>query len=76
MKKAAKEDLDDDLRPEYDLAKLKGGVTGKYAQRFKDDTNLVLLAPDIAKYFPDDRSVNDALRSLVNIAKTQIPRVG
>jgi hypothetical protein len=72
MKKAAKTDLDDDLRPEYDLAKLKGGVRGKYARRFKAGTNLVLLSPDVAKYFPDDQSVNAALRSLVRIAKTQI----
>lgn len=73
MKKEAKTELDDDLRPEYDLSKLKGGVRGKYAERYKAGTNLVLLSPDVAKYFPDDRSVNAALRSLVRIAKTQVP---
>jgi len=62
----------DDLRPEYDLSKLKGGVRGKYAKRFQQGTNLVLLSPDVAKYFPDEQSVNDALRSLVNIAKTEL----
>ena len=70
MKKANNNKNADDLRPEYDLSKLKGGVRGKYAKRFKKGTNLVLLSPDVAEYFPDEQSVNDALRSLVNIAKT------
>ncbi len=62
----------DDLRPEYDLSKFKGGVRGKYAKRFKQGTNLVLLSPDIAKYFPDEQSVNTALRFLVRIARAEI----
>jgi len=60
------------LRPEYDLSKLRGGVRGKYAKRFQQGTNLVLLSPDVAKYFPDERSVNAALRSLVGIAMTKL----
>lgn len=64
----------DDLRPEYDLSKLKSGVRGKYAKRFQQGTNLVLLSPDVAKYFPDEQSVNDALRSLVSIAKAELRR--
>lgn len=72
MKKANKREMADDLRPEYDLSKLKGGVRGKYAKRFRQGTNLVLLSPDVAKYFPDERSVNAALRSLVGIAKAEI----
>jgi len=72
MKKANKKKTADELRPEYDLSKLKGGVRGKYAKRFQKGTNLVLLSPDVAKYFPDEQSVNDALRSLVNIAKTEL----
>ncbi len=74
MKKANNKKKADDLRPEYDLSKLKGGVRGKYAKRFQKGTNLVLLSPDVAKYFPDEQSVNDALRSLVNIAKTGLRR--
>ena len=62
----------DDLRTEYDLARLKGGVRGKYAKRFQQGTNLVLLSPDIAGYFPDEQSVNAALRSLVGIAKAEL----
>ena len=72
MKKANKKEMADELRPEYDLSKLKGGVRGKYAKRFSRGTNLVLLSPDIAKYFPNEQSVNDALRSLVTIAKAKM----
>jgi hypothetical protein len=72
MKKANNKKIADDLRPEYDLAKLKGGVRGKYAKRFQQGTNLVLLSQDVAKYFPDEQSVNAALRSLVGIAKAEL----
>ena len=70
MKKKIKKEHADELRPEYDLSKLKGGVKGKYAKRFKAGTNLVRLSPDVAKYFPNEQAVNSALRSLVDIAKT------
>jgi len=75
MKKANNREMADDLRPEYDLSKLRGGVRGKYAKRFQQGTNLVLLSPDVAKYFPDERSVNAALRSLVSIAKAELRHV-
>ena len=75
MKKASDSTARDDLRPEYDLAKLKGGVRGKYARRYSAGTNLVLLSPDVAKYFPDDRSVNAALRTLVGVAKARLRHV-
>ena len=75
MKKTPKNDLDDDLRPEYDLSKLKGKIRGKYASRFKDGTCVVLLSSDVAPYFPDDQAVDAALRSLVDIAKTQVREV-
>ena len=72
MKKVNNRETEDDLRPEYDLSKLKGGVRGKYAKRFQQGTNLILLSPDVARYFPDERSVNTVLRSLVRIAKTEL----
>jgi hypothetical protein len=72
MKKAYKRKMADDLRPEYDLSKLKGGVRGKYAKRFRQGTNLILLSPDVAKYFPNEQAVNDALKSLVGIAKAKL----
>ena len=58
----------DDLRPEYDLARLKGGVRGKYYKQAAAGTNLVLLEPDVARAFPDSSSVNRALRLLQEVA--------
>lgn len=53
----------DELRPEYDLAALKGGVRGKYHARATAGTILVLLEPDVAQAFSDGASVNQALRA-------------
>jgi len=65
--------MDDELRPEYDLSQLlEGGVRGKYADRYREGTNLVLLAPDVAEVFPDEEAVNEALRLVAQLAK--IPR--
>ena len=72
MKKINNSERDDDLRPEYDLSQMKDGVRGKYAKRFREGTNLVLLSPDVARYFPDEDAVNAALRSLVGVAKAQL----
>ncbi len=59
----------DETRKEYKRADLGKGIRGKYFQEYKKGTNLVLLSPDVAKAFPDDDSVNEALRSLMKIAK-------
>ena len=75
MKKQHNSETTDVLRPEYDLTVLKGGVRGKYAKRCRQGSNLVLLSPDVAKYFQDESSVNTALRSLVNIAKAELHHV-
>lgn len=64
MKKVESEE-DDDLRPEYDFSQLRGGVRGKYVDRYREGTNLVLLDPDVAAEFPDAQAVNDALRLLL-----------
>ena len=69
MKKASMKQRSDDLRPEYDLASLKGVVRGKYYRRAMAGTNLVLLEPDVARAFPDSDSVNRALRLLRDVAK-------
>ena len=58
-----------ELRREYDLSQLQGGVRGKYATRYRAGTNLVLLSPDVAEYFPDEQSVNAVLRELIRVAK-------
>jgi hypothetical protein len=62
MKKASEEQSSDDMRVEYDFSK---GVRGKYYQRYRQGTNLVLLAPDLAKVFRDSETVNSALRQFL-----------
>ena len=68
MRKQLTRRRSDDLRPEYDLARLKGGVRGKYYKQAAAGTNLVLLEPDVARAFPDSSSVNRALRLLQEVA--------
>ena len=68
MRKESVKRRRDDLRPEYDLARLKGGVRGKYYKQATAGTNLILLEPDVARAFPDSKSVNRALRLLQEIA--------
>ena len=53
---------------------MEGGVRGKYLSRFRAGTNLVLLSPDVAEYFPDEQSVNTALRTLIRVAKRPVRR--
>ena len=60
-----KDELDDELRPEYDLTKLKGKARGKYVERYKQGTNVVLLEPDVAAFFHNSEEVNEALRKLI-----------
>jgi hypothetical protein len=70
MKKKSNGERNDDLRPEYDLGKLlRPGVQGKYAGRFREGTNLVLLAPDVADAFPTAESVNEALRLVLQLTE-------
>lgn len=68
MKKAKS----DELRPEYRREDLGSGVRGKYLKAYRAGTNLVLLSPDIAKVFPTDEDVNDALRSLIEVAQKTV----
>ena len=64
MKKNPNKSADDDeMRPEYDL---RGGVRGKYYERYKQGTNVVHLEPDIAKVFRDSATVNEALRQYLS----------
>src|SRR5467141_4790940 len=74
-KKTEKRERPDELRREYDLSKLKGGVRGKYIARYRAETNLVLLSPDVAKHFPDEQAVNTALRSLIRGSKGSVRRL-
>jgi hypothetical protein len=59
----------DELRPEYRREDLGWGVRGKYFEAYQKGTNLVLLSPDVAKVFPTEEAVNEALRSLINVAQ-------
>ncbi len=67
MKKTGRRKADE-LRPEYDFASLRGGVRGKFVQRYRQGTNLALLDRDVAEVFPNDRAVNEALRAVMNAA--------
>ncbi|MCI5122596.1 MAG: hypothetical protein D3908_15685 [Candidatus Electrothrix sp. AUS4] len=58
----------DELRPEYKRSDFGTIVRGKYADRIKEESNVVLLEPDIAQAFPNDEAVNNALRSLLELA--------
>jgi len=70
MKKELPDKDDDDLRPEYDLSQLSGGVRGKYYERAKGGTNLVLIEPDLVEVFPTAEAVNRALRVVAEAAKS------
>jgi len=58
----------DEMRPEYDI---RGGVRGKYFERYRQGTNVVLLQPDVAAVFRSSEAVNRALRELIEIARRQ-----
>jgi hypothetical protein len=73
-KKAEKRTRGEELRREYDLGKLRGGVRGKHAENYREGMNLVLFSPDVARYFPDEQSVNKALRGLIDAAKGSLRR--
>jgi len=73
MKKKVNESSDE-MRAEYDLTKLKFVGRGIYAERFRAGTNLVLLDRDVRAAFPDDESVNQALRVIAKAAKQQAGR--
>ncbi|MBW4621139.1 MAG: hypothetical protein KME17_17495 [Cyanosarcina radialis HA8281-LM2] len=75
MKKEIDSEMEDELRSEYDFTQMTGGVRGKYVDRYRAGTNLVLLDPDVAQAFPNDRVVNEALRSLIQVAQSQQPKI-
>jgi hypothetical protein len=70
MKKA---DIAEGMRPEYDFSH---GVRGKYAKKYQRGSNIALLDPDVAKLFPDSKTVNDALRILVKVARQKVKKAG
>ena len=61
----------DDMRPEYDFS---GGVRGKHHKAYREDTNVVLLEPEVARVFRDSAAVNRALRMLIDLADGEVQR--
>ena len=57
------------MKDEYDFADVQGGTRGKYADRYEAGIHVVTLDPDVGKAFPDAKTVNDALRSILEVAK-------
>ncbi|HUA20831.1 MAG TPA: hypothetical protein VMU80_17085 [Bryobacteraceae bacterium] len=70
MKKRRSRRAAPEMRAEYDFS---GGVRGKYADRYRLGVNVILLEPEVAAAFPDSKSVNDALRALLEIADRRSP---
>lgn len=75
MKRKSKDEKVDELRAEYELGELlKSGVQGKYTDRFREGSNLVLLDEDVAEEFSTDQAVNEALRLVIQLKK--LPKAG
>lgn len=68
--KKAKRKATDELRSEYKRSDFGSLVRGKYAARVAAETNVVVLEPEVAKAFPNDKAVNEALRGLLDVAAT------
>lgn len=64
--------FEDDLRDEYDETLLKNGIRGKYVQRLTAGSNIVRLDPDVAAAFPNEEAVNEALRLLLQVARSTV----
>lgn len=69
MSQESKRTEKDEMRDEYDI---RGGVRGKYYERYRGGTNVVLLEEDVAAFFRDSQSVNRALRMLIDLAHKQV----
>ena len=67
--KKTDQNANDEMRPEYDFASMKGGVRGKYVKRLRERTNIVVLEPEVAEAFPNEQSVNQALRGVLNTTR-------
>ena len=66
MKKGTRRD--DEMRDHYDFT---GGIRGKYARRYAEGTNVVVLDPDVARFFPNREAVNETLRAVPQIVQIQ-----
>jgi len=64
-----RKDKSKEMRQEYRREDLGEGVRGKYLDTYRAGTNLVLLSPEVAKVFPTEELVNEALRQLIEVAQ-------
>jgi hypothetical protein len=69
MSQARLADADDEMRPEYDFS---DAVRGRYHQRYRNSSNIVVLDPDVSQVFPNSTAVNQSLRLLVTAARKRI----
>jgi hypothetical protein len=69
MKKTVCKMAEPEMRPEYDFS---SGMRGKYARRYAQGTNVVVLAPDVAKIFPTAEAVNRSLRALAALDRKHV----
>ena len=67
MKKASP--LENDMRAEYNFGSMRGGIRGKYVERLRRESNIVVLDPEIAQAFPTGEAVNAALRGMLDTAR-------
>jgi hypothetical protein len=67
--KKAKKVATGELRPEYQRSDFPALVRGKYVERLRKSSNVIVLEPEVASLFPNSAAVNAALRSLVEIAR-------
>ena len=70
MKKAKSPSVKEDMLAEYDFS---AAVRGKYYERFRKSSNVIVLDPDVSEAFPNSASVNEALRSLASVARRSVP---
>jgi hypothetical protein len=57
------------MRSEYDFGSMKGGIRGKYVQRVREGSNIVLIEPEVADAFPTERAVNEALKGVLSTTR-------
>lgn len=69
MSKVKKTNKVEEMREEYDFT---AGIRGKYASRYAEGSNVVVLSPDVAEAFPNSEAVNEALRLLIKLANQQV----
>jgi len=65
-----KSEPNDWMRPSYKRSDFKKIERGKYAARLRESTNIIVLDPEVAKVFPNDEAVNNALRGLIELAQS------